>query len=106
VFEWDGTTEREYVVDPAELGLARATLEDLRGGNAEVNAAIAKQVLAGALGPHRDIVVLNAAAGLLVGGAVADLAAGVQLAGATIDAGAAADALDRLVSASQAAVVG
>lgn len=103
VFEWDGTTEREYVVDPAELGLARATMGDLRGGDATVNAAISRRVLAGERGAHRDVVVLNSAAGLVVGGAAPDLATGVSMAAATIDSGAAAAALDRLVSASQAA---
>jgi anthranilate phosphoribosyltransferase len=60
-------------------------------------------VLAGDAGPHRDVVVLNAGAGLVVAGLAGDLAAGVALAGATIDSGAAAAALDRVVTVSQAA---
>ena len=60
-------------------------------------------MLAGERGPHRDIVVLNAAAGLLVADVVPDLAAGVALAGEVLDDGRAAAALDRLVAASIAA---
>jgi anthranilate phosphoribosyltransferase len=59
-------------------------------------------VLAGERGPHRDIVVLNAAAGLVVGGAVADLADGIVTAGLVIDDGRAQGALDALVRVSQA----
>ncbi|MGH9019230.1 MAG: anthranilate phosphoribosyltransferase, partial [Acidimicrobiales bacterium] len=58
-------------------------------------------VLAGGKGPHRDIVVLNAAAGLLVAGLADDLAAGVELAGAVIDDGRALRVLQALVHVSQ-----
>jgi anthranilate phosphoribosyltransferase len=60
-------------------------------------------VLDGDHGPHRDIVVLNAGAALVVADAVASLAAGVERAAASIDSGAAAAALDALVRESQAA---
>ena len=59
-------------------------------------------MLAGERGPHRDIVVLNAAAGLVVGGAVADLAEGLANAEPPIDEGRAQGALDALVRVSQA----
>ena len=59
-------------------------------------------MLAGERGPHRDIVVLNAAAGLVVGGAVADLGEGLAAAGLAIDDGRAQGALDALVRVSQA----
>ncbi len=87
-------------VDPHGLGLAPAVLDDLRGGDAATNAGHARRVLEGRRGPHRDIVVLNAAAGLVVGGAADDLQAGVALAARTIDDGAAAAALDRLIEVS------
>ena len=61
-----------------------------------MNAAAARRVLEGDSGPHRDIVVLNAAAGLLAGGKVDDLAAGVEAAKASIDDGRAAGVLERL----------
>jgi anthranilate phosphoribosyltransferase len=54
-------------------------------------------VLAGETGPYRDIVTLNAAAGLVVGGAASDLGAGLDLARASIDNGRARSVLDRLV---------
>lgn len=90
-------------VDPAALGLAPATPEQLRGGDAATNARLARAVLAGERGPHREVVLLNAAAGLLVGGAVDAMAAGVALAAAVLDDGRAAAVLERLVGASQVA---
>jgi anthranilate phosphoribosyltransferase len=77
--------------------------EDLVGGEPPDNAKVVRRVLAGEPGPHRDIVVLNAAAGLVVGGRAADLAEGIALASTTIDSGAAAEALDRFVAASREA---
>jgi anthranilate phosphoribosyltransferase len=98
----DGEVGR-FSVDPAALGLQPAQPGDLRGGDATHNAVLARAVLAGDAGPHRDVVVLNAGAGLVVAGLADDLATGVALAGATIDSGAAAAALDRVVTVSQAA---
>ena len=94
---------RSYVVDPTDLGLQRTTLADLRGGDAAVNAELARRVLGGEKGPHRDVVVLNAAAGLVVAGIVDGLARGVEIAGAVIDDGRARAVLDRLVRTSQEA---
>jgi anthranilate phosphoribosyltransferase len=94
----DGKVE-ESVLDPAELGLARATLDDLRGGDAQHNAEVVRRVLAGELGPVRDAVVLNAAAGLVAFATSADgllvdrLAAAKRRAEESIDSGAAARAL-------------
>jgi anthranilate phosphoribosyltransferase len=93
---------RQFTIDPAQLGLQVATPDDLRGGDPDENAAVIRRVLGGERGPHRDIVVLNAAAGLVVGGAVADIAAGIDLAAAAIDDGRAQSALDALVRVSQA----
>lgn len=93
---------RQFTIDPAQLGLHAATADDLRGGVPDENAAVIRRVLDGELGPHRDIVVLNAAAGLVVGGAVADIAAGIDVAAAAIDDGRAQGALDGLVRVSQA----
>jgi anthranilate phosphoribosyltransferase len=97
----DGSID-EFTVDPAALGLAPATPEDLRGGDPNENADVIRRVLAGERGPHRDIVVLNAAAGLVVGGAAADLAEGLAAAALAIDDGRAQEALDALVRVSQA----
>jgi anthranilate phosphoribosyltransferase len=94
---------RELVVDAAELGLARASLDDLRGGDAHTNAEVIRRVLEGDPGPHRDIVLLNAAAGLVVAGKAPDLAAGLGLAVASVDEGRAGQVLRNLVAVSQEA---
>ena len=90
-------------MDPGDVGLPTTTLEALRGGDAATNAELVRRVLGGERGPHRDIAVLNAAAGLVVAGVSADLAQGVQRAEEVIDDGAAAGALDALVLASTGA---
>jgi anthranilate phosphoribosyltransferase len=96
----DGEVHR-WEVDPQDLGLARVDREDLVGGDANVNAELTRRVLAGESGPHRDIVSLNAGAGLLVAGLVDDLPAGIEKARAALDSGAAVGALARLVEVSQ-----
>jgi anthranilate phosphoribosyltransferase len=93
----------EWRVDPASLGFAPATMDDLRGGDAAFNAAAIRSVLDGTPGANRDIGVLNAAAALMVIGRVDDLEAGVELARHSIDSGRAQTALEKLVAASQAA---
>jgi anthranilate phosphoribosyltransferase len=92
----------EFTVDPATLGFDPAEADDLRGGAPEENALAVRRVLAGELGAHRDVVVLNAAAALVVSGTVVDLAAGVERAMASIDAGHAQACLDALIRVSQA----
>ena len=93
---------RSLEIDPASFGLRRATAEQLVGGAPALNAELARRVLAGDRGPHRDIVVLNAGAGLYVGGATDSIADGIELAAAVLDDGRAAAALERLVVASNA----
>jgi anthranilate phosphoribosyltransferase len=97
----NGSVVRE-TVDALALGLPRVTADQLRGGSPEVNAGLTRAVLNGAAGPHRDIVVLNAAAGFYLADSVPTIAAGIELAAAVIDDGRAAAALDRLVSVSHA----
>lgn len=92
-----------FRVDPADLGFDPARSSDLTGGDRAENAAVVRAVLDGQSGPHRDIVVLNAAAGLVVGGRADTLADGIVVASESIDTGSAAATLDRLVTASQAA---
>jgi anthranilate phosphoribosyltransferase len=84
-------------VDPEELGLARATLPDLEGGDPARNAELLRAVLASETGAPRDIVVLNAGAALWVAGIVEDLASGMEAARGSIDSGAAREKLDALV---------
>ena len=94
---------RSYELDPAAFGIERAAADDLRGGPPARNAELARAVLAGEPGARRDIVVLNAAAGLYVGGLVESIEAGLPVAAAAIDDGRAVAALERLVVTSQAA---
>jgi anthranilate phosphoribosyltransferase len=103
VVAWRGGELSTVTVDPARLGLAPAQLADLKGGEAEENVLHTRRVLDGGTGPHRDIVLLNAAAGLVVGGAVDDLETGLAVAAASIDEGRAAAALGRLVTVSREA---
>jgi len=90
-------------LDAVDLGFARASMEDLRGGDAAFNAAVIHAVLAGEQSPRRDIGVLNAAAALVVGGLAAGLAQGIEMAEASVDEGRARAVLDRLVTVSQQA---
>ena len=99
----EGGEARVLTVDPAALGLAPATRDQLAGGDAAANAASLHAVLDGAPGAHRDIAVLNAAAGLVAAGTVATFEAGVEAAQQSIDCGAAAAALERLVATSTGA---
>jgi anthranilate phosphoribosyltransferase len=90
----------QYELDPRDLGLAIVDADQIEGGDAAANAAIARQVFGGQPGACRDIVALNAAAGLVVSGTAGDLAEGLALAGSAIDEGRAAAVLDRLVEVS------
>ncbi len=108
VWAVDGATVAEQVLDATELGLPRATLEDLRGGDARHNAEVVRELLAGKPGPVRDAVLVNAAAGIVAHDGVPAGGEGLQdrlrdaLADAagSVDSGAAADVLERWVAAS------
>jgi anthranilate phosphoribosyltransferase len=100
----DGRTS-EWFVEPGQFGLAPVELAQVAGGTPQENAAVLRRVLAGDAGPHRDLVLLNAAAALYVGDLVQDLEEGVAKAAAAIDSGAAADVLERLIAATAAPAV-
>lgn len=100
VAEWKDGAVRRFTVTPADAGLPTTTLDRLRGGDAEENATALRDLLAGARGPYRDIVLLNAAAALVVAERAPDLKAGAELATAVIDDGRAAAALDTLARVS------
>jgi anthranilate phosphoribosyltransferase len=99
----DGSVNTFYM-HPADAGLAKAMPEGLRGGDAAENARIARDVLSGAAGPARDIVLLNTGASLLIAGVATNLADGIRRAAAAIDSGAASDVLQRLMTLSNATV--
>ncbi len=98
VAEWHDGKVREFEVAPEDAGLPRATLDQLRGGDAADNAAALRALLDGVPGPYRDIVVLNAAAALIVTDRAGDLAEGAAQAAAALDSGRARRALERLVA--------
>jgi anthranilate phosphoribosyltransferase len=91
----DGRVNTFYL-HPADVGIAKATPAALRGGDAGENAAIARAVLAGQPGAPRDIVLLNAGAGVLVAGMVTRLEDGVAMAAEAIDSGRALASLEQL----------
>ncbi|HEX2129870.1 MAG TPA: anthranilate phosphoribosyltransferase [Solirubrobacterales bacterium] len=93
----DGRTEEWFVV-PEEFGLERAGLETIVGGEPPENAAVVRAAFAGAPGPARDVILLNAGAAILAAGGADDLGSGIATAAETIDSGAAAAVLDRLVT--------
>jgi anthranilate phosphoribosyltransferase len=100
VIEIDGD-RKEYELDPAELGLTRAPVESMRGGGPEENARLAREVLEGAKGPRRDVVLLNSAAALRAAGLARDWKEGLGLAAEAIDSGRAGEVLQRWARISQ-----
>jgi anthranilate phosphoribosyltransferase len=87
-------------IHPEDFGLQVVSAEALKGGDADYNARILREVLDGKEGPQRDVVLLNAAAAMVVGGLAEDITAGLEVARASIDSGKARQALDRLVEVS------
>jgi anthranilate phosphoribosyltransferase len=98
ISEAKGGILSNYLLDPAEFGLALVPAKQLAGGTPQENAMITRDILQGRKGPKRDIVCLNAAPALLAGRKVATLQEGLHLAGRAIDSGAAAEKLARLIA--------
>ncbi|MFV9503444.1 MAG: anthranilate phosphoribosyltransferase [Oscillochloridaceae bacterium umkhey_bin13] len=98
-----GHDPQAFTLSPEDVGLARASQEELRGGDVATNVAIVRAVLTGAdHGPRYDVVLLNAAAALVAGDLAPDLGAGIALARTSIESGRAAERLTRLISVSNA----
>ena len=95
----EGGSIKRFTIKPDDYGLAIADPADLRGGSAEVNAAALRGVLDGNRNAYRDIAVFNAAAALVIAGAVDQLADGVTRAALALDSGAAKSALQALIDA-------
>jgi anthranilate phosphoribosyltransferase len=87
---------------PEDFGVDRGSLDDVLGGDAEVNAGILRGVLSGDRGPKRDIVLINASAPLVAAGLASGFVDGVRVAREVIDTGAAAATLDEVLSRAQA----
>ncbi len=91
---------KTYEFDPLPFIGEFADLEQIKGGDAAMNADITRKILAGEKSPCRDIVCLNAAAAIIAGGKAKDMAEGWKLAQQSIDAGNARTVLSRLVEIS------
>ncbi|MEE3395214.1 MAG: anthranilate phosphoribosyltransferase [Candidatus Onthomonas sp.] len=102
VCEFDGGEYRTYTITPEDFGLTRAQKSDIVGGTPAENAQITLDILSGVKGPKRDIVLLNAGAGLYIAEKADSLAEGVKLAAELIDSGAALKKVDELRRASNA----
>jgi anthranilate phosphoribosyltransferase len=96
----------KQTLDPTKLGLARATLEDLRGADAAHNGKMMRSVLEGEEGPTRDVVLLNAASALQVAGTADSWESGIETAASAIDDGRATAVLDKWIGVSQDARAG
>ncbi len=102
VSECRGGTVNTFYIHPADFGIPKAAPADLVGGDAVRNAEIVRAVLDGGRGPARDVVLLNAGAGLFVAGRVPSVREGIMRAAEAIDAGVARTTLGRMVTASHA----
>jgi anthranilate phosphoribosyltransferase len=100
VSESRGNAVQTFYVHPADFGLAKATPESLKGGDAATNAAIVRSVLNGDAGPQRDVVLLNAGAALFVAGESDTVIAGIAKAAEAVTSGAAFEVLTALASVS------
>jgi anthranilate phosphoribosyltransferase len=102
VIEVNGEHIDSYTVTPGELGVEVASGAGLEGGDPAYNAGVTRSVLAGELGPARDLALVNAGAAIYAAGATDSLAAGVQAARAAVDDGRAAATLEAFVDATHA----
>ncbi len=96
VHEVRGKRVRHLTWTPADFDLPAASLHSILGGDPQQNAAIALEILSGANGPRRNIVLMNAAAGLVAAGLAPDLKHGVAMAAHSIDSGEATARLNKL----------
>lgn len=92
---------REYEICPEQFSLPRCDLKALRGGTAKENAAITRRVLQGEKGAYRTAILLNAGAGLYLGGAALTWDAAIKEAGRLIDSGLAMEKLEKCIIMSQ-----
>lgn len=99
-FLWEGGDAQELRIDAAEFGLQPATKEEMAGGDAAANAAIAERILAGESGAHRDLVLLNAGVRIWLAERASSIGGGIELARKAIDSGAAREKLDAARAAS------
>lgn len=97
VYEIDNGQLRQYEIAPEQFGFQRCSLEELAGGMPRENAQITRNILSGEKGPKRDVVVLNAACSLYVGGIADSIEAGVKAAEKVLDEGKALEKLEEFI---------
>lgn len=97
---------RSFELTPDDFGVETVSLDAIRGGDGEVNAAALRDVLGGAKTPYRDVALCNAAASLIVAGKAKDVTEGMHLASQSLDTGSAARALETLITISNSATSG
>jgi len=91
-----------FYVHPSDFGLTKSDPAALKGGDAQANAGILREILSGARGPRRDVVLLNAGAALFIAGRVDTVKEGIAIAASAIDSGAAQQRLEKMVTSSRA----
>ncbi len=98
ISEVRGNEVHTYYVTPEDFGIPRAPISAIQGGNAQQNAEIIRDILSGKGGTRQDVVLLNAAAGLVVGGKASSLREGIQLARESVQSGKALACLQKLIA--------
>ncbi|OFI06085.1 anthranilate phosphoribosyltransferase [Clostridium acetireducens DSM 10703] len=88
---------QENIINPKDFGINLAANSEIIGGNAYENAQITLNILKGKKGPHRDIVLLNSALGMIIGGKATNIEEGIELAKESIDSGKALEKLQQLI---------
>tara|TARA_A100001011_G_scaffold388143_1_gene467209 strand:+ start:253 stop:1248 length:996 start_codon:yes stop_codon:yes gene_type:complete len=92
-----GNNIKTFEFDPLSIGIDVAKINDLKGGDPTQNATIIKSIMNGNNGPKRDIVLLNAAAGILVGGMTSNIEEGYEIAKKVVDSGKAKNVMNKLI---------
>tara|TARA_A100000164_G_scaffold114010_1_gene100375 strand:+ start:189 stop:1184 length:996 start_codon:yes stop_codon:yes gene_type:complete len=92
-----GNNIKTFEFDPLSIGIDVAKINDLKGGDPTQNATIIKSIMNGNNGPKRDIVLLNAAAGILVGGMASNIEEGYEIAKKVVDSGKAKNVMNKLI---------
>ena len=100
IYEVKAGQINEFTISPESYGIDLVSIESLRGGHTEENAAALTALLSGEHSDYRDIVLLNSGAALMIAGLAKDIPSGIDLAANAIDSGKAKDALRKLIEVS------
>lgn len=97
VYDIENGELKIYEMEPEEYGMSPVSLNEIQGGSLEISVRIVSDVLAGKPGPHRDAVLLNAAAAVMTAGRAATISEGLQAAAESIDSGRAREVLQKMI---------